>query len=66
MQGMMRKISFGNCWLQVHSKNLYGMIDKIFVIDEEDEINYKKKLNSLNSEIIRVGDSKIRKSFPGI
>ena len=44
-------------------KNLYGMIDKIFVIDEEDEINYKKKLNSLNSEIIRVGDSKFERVF---
>jgi len=44
-------------------KNLYRMIDKIFVIDEEDGINYKKKLNSLNSEIIRVGDSKFERVF---
>lgn len=42
-------------------KNLYGMINKIFVIDEEDEINYKKKLSGLNSEIIRVGDSKFER-----
>jgi len=47
-------------------KTLYGMIDTIFVIDEFDEINYKKKLNQTGIEIIRTGDSKFERVYQSV
>ncbi|HEY5534126.1 MAG TPA: glycosyltransferase N-terminal domain-containing protein [Ignavibacteria bacterium] len=42
-------------------KSLYSFINKIFVIDEQDESSYKKLLPS--SEVIRVGDSKFERVY---
>ena len=44
-------------------KSLYSMVSKMFVIDEKDEMNYKKVLSKNNSEIIRVGDSKFERVY---
>ncbi|MEO8664276.1 MAG: glycosyltransferase N-terminal domain-containing protein [Ignavibacteria bacterium] len=44
-------------------KTLYGMLDKIFVIDEFDEKNYKKKLSDVNTKIIKIGDSKFERVY---
>jgi 3-deoxy-D-manno-octulosonic-acid transferase len=44
-------------------KYLYGMLDKIFVIDEYDEKNYREKLKNYNTEIIKVGDSKFERVY---
>lgn len=44
-------------------KYLYGILDKIFVIDEYDEKNYKEKLKSYKTEIIKVGDSKFERVY---
>lgn len=44
-------------------KSLYSMIDTIFVIDEYDEINYKKKLKGTETEIIKIGDSKFERVY---
>jgi 3-deoxy-D-manno-octulosonic-acid transferase len=44
-------------------KSLYSMIDKLFVIDEDDEKNFKRKLKKLNIRIIRVGDSKFERVY---
>lgn len=44
-------------------KYLYGMLDKIFVIDEYDEKNYKQKLKDYKTEIIKVGDSKFERVY---
>lgn len=44
-------------------KTLFNLIDKLFVIDEEDEINYKRILNQKSSSIIKVGDSKFERVF---
>ncbi len=44
-------------------KYLYGMLDKIFVIDEYDEKNYKEKLKNYPVEIIKVGDSKFERVY---
>ena len=44
-------------------KSLYSMISKMFVIDEKDELNYKKLLRNNNTEIIRVGDSKFERVY---
>ncbi|MCX6164320.1 MAG: hypothetical protein NTU73_05575 [Ignavibacteriae bacterium] len=40
-------------------KCLFNMIDILFAIDDEDELNFKRVLKS-NSKIIKVGDSKPR------
>ena len=44
-------------------KTLYGMLDIIFAIDDQDEINYRKKLGRENVEIIRTGDSKFERVY---
>lgn len=44
-------------------KTLYGMIDKIFVIDEFDEKSYKSKLSKQNVKIIKIGDSKFERVY---
>ncbi|MEO8210683.1 MAG: glycosyltransferase N-terminal domain-containing protein, partial [bacterium] len=44
-------------------KTLYGMIDTIFVIDDYDDINYKKKLSKQNVNIIKIGDSKFERVY---
>lgn len=44
-------------------KVMYRMIDKIFVIDDEDELYYRYKLKKFKGEIIRVGDSKYERVF---
>ncbi len=44
-------------------KYLYGKLDKIFVIDEYDEKNYREKLNGYKTEIIKVGDSKFERVY---
>lgn len=44
-------------------KYLYGLLDKIFVIDEYDEKNYKEKLRGYKTEIIKVGDSKFERVY---
>lgn len=44
-------------------KYLYGMLDKIFVIDEYDEKNYREKLKNYHTEIIKVGDSKFERVY---
>ncbi|MBS1516274.1 MAG: hypothetical protein JSS63_14665 [Bacteroidetes bacterium] len=44
-------------------KYLYGMLDKIFVIDEYDEKNYSGKLKNYETEIIKVGDSKFERVY---
>jgi 3-deoxy-D-manno-octulosonic-acid transferase len=41
-------------------KCLFKMIDILFAIDDEDELNFKKVLKN-NSEIIKVGDSKFER-----
>jgi 3-deoxy-D-manno-octulosonic-acid transferase len=44
-------------------KTLYGMIDTIFVIDDEDYENYQKKLAGEEVTIIKIGDSKFERVF---
>ena len=44
-------------------KTLYGMIDTIFVIDKFDEKNYRKKLAGLNTNVIKIGDSKFERVY---
>ncbi len=44
-------------------KAMYKMIDKIFVIDDEDELYYRYKLKKFKGEVIRVGDSKYERVF---
>ncbi len=44
-------------------KVMYKMIDKIFVIDDEDELYYRYKLKKFKGEVIRVGDSKYERVF---
>lgn len=44
-------------------KYLYGMLDKIFVIDEYDDKNYNEKLKNYKTEIIKVGDSKFERVY---
>lgn len=47
-------------------KTMYRMVDKIFVIDEDDEKNFKKKLKNYKGEIIRVGDSKYERVYQSL
>ncbi len=42
-------------------KNLYGMIDTAFVIDDFDEKNYRDKLAKEKTDIIKIGDSKFER-----
>lgn len=44
-------------------RSMYNMINTIFVIDSEDELNYKNKLKKFKGEIILVGDSKYERVF---
>jgi len=44
-------------------KTLYGMIDTIFVIDDYDEINYRKKLKGEDVKVIKIGDSKFERVY---
>ena len=47
-------------------KSMYRMLDTIFVIDKDDESNYKSKLNNFKGNIIRVGDSKYERVFESL
>jgi len=47
-------------------KTMYRMIDKIFVIDENDEINYKDILKGFKGDVVRVGDSKYERVFDSV
>lgn len=47
-------------------KSMYNMLDTIFVIDKEDESNYKSKLKNFKGDIIRVGDSKYERVFESL
>ncbi|HMS65054.1 MAG TPA: glycosyltransferase N-terminal domain-containing protein [Ignavibacteria bacterium] len=44
-------------------KTMYRMVDIIFVIDEFDETNYRKKLSDESIEIIKTGDSKFERVY---
>jgi 3-deoxy-D-manno-octulosonic-acid transferase len=44
-------------------KTLYGMIDDLFVIDESDESNYRKKLSDEVIKIVKIGDSKFERVY---
>ena len=44
-------------------KALFIMIDKLFVIDDEDENNYKKIFKDNKSSVIKVGDSKFERVY---
>lgn len=44
-------------------KTLYGMIDDLFVIDDFDESNYKRKLSDENIKMSRYGDSKFERVY---
>ncbi len=44
-------------------KILYGMIDSIFVIDDFDENNYKKKLSKQRVKVVKIGDSKFERVY---
>jgi 3-deoxy-D-manno-octulosonic-acid transferase len=46
-------------------KCLFKMIDVLFAIDEEDEMNFKKCLSG-NSEIFKVGDSKFERVLQSV
>jgi 3-deoxy-D-manno-octulosonic-acid transferase len=47
-------------------KTMYRMIDKLFVIDKDDEINYKNKLRGFKGEIVMVGDSKYERVYHSV
>ena len=47
-------------------KSMYNMLDTIFVIDKDDESNYKSTLKNFKGEIIRVGDSKYERVFESL
>lgn len=47
-------------------KTMYRMIDKLFVIDKDDEINYKNKLRGYEGEIVMVGDSKYERVYNSV
>lgn len=47
-------------------KTMYRMIDKLFVIDEDDEFNYKDKLKGFKGEIVMVGDSKYERVYHSV
>ncbi|MFZ1321532.1 MAG: glycosyltransferase N-terminal domain-containing protein [Ignavibacteria bacterium] len=47
-------------------KNLYGMIDTAFVIDDFDEKNYKEKLKDEKTEIVKIGDSKFERVLQSV
>lgn len=45
---------------------MYNMINTIFVIDEDDEKNFKHKLKKYNGKIILVGDSKYERVYQSL
>ncbi|MBN1634747.1 MAG: hypothetical protein JW917_11330 [Ignavibacteria bacterium] len=47
-------------------KTMYRMIDKLFVIDKDDELNYKNKLKGFKGEIVMVGDSKYERVYNSV
>jgi len=47
-------------------KNLYGMIDTAFVIDDFDEKNYSEKLKDENTKIVKIGDSKFERVLQSV
>ncbi|MBK8550070.1 MAG: hypothetical protein IPL53_03015 [Ignavibacteria bacterium] len=47
-------------------KNLYRMIDYIFVIDDFDESNYKNKLRGAGVSIVKIGDSKFERVYHSV
>lgn len=47
-------------------KTMYRMIDKLFVIDKDDEVNYKDKLKGFKGEIVMVGDSKYERVYHSV
>lgn len=44
-------------------KTMYRMLDYVFVIDEFDEVNYKRILDGYGPEVVRAGDSKFERVF---
>lgn len=44
-------------------KAMYGMVDKMFVIDESDYINYQKLMDGYKTQVIKAGDSKFERVF---
>jgi 3-deoxy-D-manno-octulosonic-acid transferase len=47
-------------------RTLYRMIDRMFVIDDHDEKNYKEKLQDEKIQIMKVGDSKFERVYRSI
>ena len=47
-------------------KTLYGMIREIFVIDNFDKDNYRKKLSGENVNIVKIGDSKFERVYQSV
>jgi len=47
-------------------KTLYGMIREIFVIDDYDDDNYRKKLSGENVNIVKIGDSKFERVYQSV
>jgi len=44
-------------------KTMYGMIDKMFTIDEADQQNYTEIMEEFGTEIIKTGDSKFERVY---
>ena len=44
-------------------KTLYGMLDKVFVIDDFDDSNYKRMLSGVKVNIVKIGDSKFERVY---
>jgi 3-deoxy-D-manno-octulosonic-acid transferase len=44
-------------------KAMYGMVDKMFAIDDSDYRNYVKLMEGYNTQVIKAGDSKFERVF---
>lgn len=44
-------------------KTMYGMVDKMFVIDESDYQNYLRMMRGYDTKVIKAGDSKFERVF---
>ena len=58
-----RKIYWKLPFLKSFARYLYGLFDKLYVIDEEDRNNFIKALKGYKTEIIKVGDSKFERVY---
>ncbi len=47
-------------------KSLYSLVDSIFVIDKDDERNFRNKLKEYSGEIVLVGDSKYERVYQSL